>query len=341
MSRIKTFLKDKDKKNPATLLYELFHYGWTKKELPKVYIGKRLYRKEIKNYLNFLSSKEIDRITNSKKLHNPVYSHILRNKLFFAYHLRHNDLPAPVMHGYNFEKEFVFGNNSSKIDDKVELFRYLDTYFLEHNLSSLFVKPLDDMGGKGCYLLTRKDLKNQLEKAGDILLNGNAIYQEVIIQHEEVNKIYAKSINSIRFTSFRDKTGKTNILSAMMRFGNNGSVVDNSTSGGFYVKVNLTNGCLEGKGNQAMKHGGNVFTEHPETGTTLHGFKIPYFEESCKLIQQVNDSIPERVVGWDIAISKNGPVLVEGNDNNSWFGVDIAHGGLLNNPLMAEVLKEA
>ena len=341
MSRIKTFLKDKDKKNPARLFFELLHYSWVKKELPSVYIGKRLYHKEVKNYLNFLSSKEIDKITNSTNLHNPVYSHILRNKLFFAYHLKHTHLPAPRLHGYNFKNKFVFNEQSIDISTVDALYLFLKQYFEQNDLNSLFVKPLDDMGGKGCYLLSKENLKEQLPRAGDSLINGDAIYQAQIIQHEEVNKIYAKSINSIRFTSFRDQNGKTNILSAMMRFGNNGSVVDNSTSGGFYVSIDLSSGRLKGKGNQAMKHGGGTFEKHPETGTILHGFEIPYFEEACALIQEVNDSIPERVVGWDIAIGQDGPILIEGNDNNSWFGVDIAHGGLHKNPLMAQLLQEA
>ena len=86
---------------------------------------------------------------------------------------------------------------------------------------------------------------------------------------------------------------------------------------------------------------GKTFKKHPETGFILDGFKIPYYNEACRLIEKANKSIPERIVGWDIAIAVNGPVLIEGNDNNSWFGVDIAHGGLLKNPLMTTVLNEA
>ena len=341
MSRLNIFLKDKNKKSFFKLLYELAHFSWVKKELPQVYIGKRLYRKEIENYLDYLSSKEIDKITNSKTLHEPLYSGILRNKLFFAYHLDHLHIPTPELLGYNFDNFFVLNGIKTNILNTETAYSFFKNFLEVNNIPSIFIKPLDDNGGKGCHLLTMDNLKKKLEEQGASLLNGNFIYQKVVTQHAGINQIYSHSINTIRFTTFMDTQGKTHILSAMMRFGNNGSVVDNSSSGGFYVNVDLENGQLKGKGNQAMKHGGNIFITHPETGFKLDGFKIPYYDEACILIEQVNQSIPERIVGWDIAIATNGPVLIEGNDNNSWFGVDIAHGGLLKNPLLKEILKEA
>lgn len=341
MSRLNIFLKDKNKKSSFKLLYELARFSWVKNELPQVYIGKRLYRKEVENYLDYLSSKEIDKITNSKILHKPIYSGILRNKLFFAYHLEHLDLPTPKLMGYNFGSFFVFNGIKTAVANTETARSFFKNYLEAHKLKGIFIKPLDDNGGKGCHLLTRGNLTEKLEEHGSTFLNGNFIYQKVVIQHDDINKIYSHSINTIRFTTFMDTIGKTHILSAMMRFGNNGSVVDNSSSGGFYVNIDLANGQLKGKGNQAMKHGGNIFESHPETGFKLDGFKIPYYIEACALIGQVNQSIPERIVGWDIAIATDGPVLIEGNDNNSWFGVDIAHGGLLKNPLMSEILNEA
>ncbi len=323
------------------MLYEMGRFSLVKKELPKVYIGKRLYRKEITNYLDYLSSKEIDKISNSKVLHKPIYAGILRNKLFFAYHLEYNKLPTPKLHGYNFGNNFVFNSNKVEIQSNIELEAFLSDYLKNSNSKGLFVKPLDEKGGKDCYLLNLENLKAMISSHGLQLMAGNAIFQEVISQHTEVNKIYSKSINSIRFTTFRDSENKNHILSAMMRFGNNGSVVDNSSSGGFYVNIDLDSGRLKGVGNQAMKFGGLVFEKHPETDFMLDGFKIPYFKQACTLIDQVNDSIPERIVGWDIAIAEDGPTLIEGNDNNSWFGVDIAHGGLLQNPLMKKVFEDA
>jgi len=341
MSRLSIFLKDKNKKNLLKMLYEMGHFTWNKKELPSVYVGKRLYRKEVKNYLNYLSSKEIDRITYSKNLHKPLYSGILRNKLFFAYHLENLNLPTPKLLGYSFDSLFVFDGKESLIKNKTELRNFFNEIIKNQSLSGIFVKPLDDNGGKGCHLLNEKNLHQKIDTEGDSLLNGNFIYQKVVQQHENINKIYALSINTIRFTTFMNADGETHILSAMMRFGNNGSVVDNSSSGGFYVNIDLETGRLVGKGNQAMKHGGNTFEQHPETGYTLADFKIPYYKEACDLIKKVNKTIPERIVGWDIAIATDGPMLIEGNDNNSWFGVDIAHGGLLKNPVMHQVLREA
>ncbi len=47
------------------------------------------------------------------------------------------------------------------------------------------------------------------------------------------------------------------------------------------------------------------------------------------------------MIGWDVAISENGPLIIEGNDNNSLFMSDIAYGGYLKHPLFKEILEEA
>lgn len=60
------------------------------------------------------------------------------------------------------------------------------------------------------------------------------VFQENIVQNERINKIYDKSINTIRIhTYFHEEENKVEIISALMRFGFGGSIVDNGCSGGF------------------------------------------------------------------------------------------------------------
>ena len=212
MSRLSIFLKDNDKKGFFKLLYEMGHFSWVKKELPKVYIGKRLYKKDVTNYLSYLGSKEIDKITNSKNLHKPLYSGILRNKLFFAYHLDHLHIATPPLLGYNFGDFFVFNGTETVINDTRALCSFFTNYLKEKDLKSIFIKPLDDNGGKGCHLLTHENLAEKLNEQSATLLNGNFIYQAVVMQHEAINKIYKHSLNTIRFTTFMDIDGTNTYL---------------------------------------------------------------------------------------------------------------------------------
>ncbi len=339
--RTLTILADTNRKGAFQILKELIAFGVVKKEMPYFYFAKFLYRKEITNYKDYLSRKQVDLISFSKNLHHFQYASILRNKLAFAFYMEKNNLPVPKMMSYNLGNRFFFQSNVEIITDKQNLIKYFKTVFVHTGHKKVFVKAITEMGGTGAYLITEENLEEQINVSGDYILANDCIHQEVVIQHELVNKIYAHSVNTIRFDTYMDKNDEIHIISGYMRFGAGGSVLDNSSSGGFYVTVDIENGKLIGKSHQFMRYGGEQSDRHPDTGVVFEGYKIPYFEEACKLVKDAVTHIPDRIIGWDIAIGKDGPLIIEGNDNNSLLGPDIAYGGLLKHPLFKEILEEA
>ena len=79
--RISAFVNDEnEKKGIFRIIKESIIFWIIKKEFPFFYFGKFLYRKDVGNYKHYLSSKEVDKITLSKKLHFYQYASILRNK---------------------------------------------------------------------------------------------------------------------------------------------------------------------------------------------------------------------------------------------------------------------
>lgn len=55
-------------------------------------------------------------------------------------------------------------------------------------------------------------------------------------------------------------------------------------------------------------------SEKSITGIKFDGFKIPYWKKIKEMVLKaalVNDKV--NLVGWDVAISKNGPLIIEGN----------------------------
>jgi hypothetical protein len=46
------------------------------------------------------------------------------------------------------------------------------------------------------------------------------------------------------------------------------------------------------------------------------------------------------IVGWDVAIGKSGPILIEGNSDYDISGNDLAEGGYLTNTNFRKVLHE-
>ena len=72
---------------------------------------------------------------------------------------------------------------------------------------------------------------------------------------------------------------------------------------------------------------------HPESRERIEGTPVPFFSEAlavCKRAHQLIGRAP--LIGWDVAITADGPILVEGNH---MFGTEVsqvAHGSPLAQP---------
>lgn len=91
-----------------------------------------------------------------------------------------------------------------------------------------------------------------------------------------------------------------------------GALTDNRAQGAVGYGLDTRTGRLTVG---ALKGGLGSFSVHPASGRTVVGFELPYFEEAAKLAvtahSQAFASFP--TLGWDIAITDDGPVLVEVN----------------------------
>ena len=64
----------------------------------------------------------------------------------------------------------------------------------------------------------------------------------------------------------------------------------------------------------AIDQADNIYSKHPISGTEIMGFKVPMFQDAVNLVKECAKVVPEvQYIGWDVAISENGPVIVEGN----------------------------
>ena len=87
--------------------------------------------------------------------------------------------------------------------------------------------------------------------------------------------------------------------------------MDNVDCGGMACRIDLESGVISTNGADKQ---GNVYEHHPESGVKLKGFTIPYFEEAKKICLESAKKVPQmRYIAWDVAITPNGPVFIEGN----------------------------
>lgn len=177
------------------------------------------------------------------------------------------------------------------------------------NKHAVFVKPLEGSSGQGIERFDSSgwsDINAFLSKVRSI---GRSVIEEGIVQHPKMAEMNPGSVNTVRFaTLIGDK--KEGIVYAFLRIGN-GKVMDNVDCGGMAARVDLNSGKLL---TVAADKAGNTFTHHPITGTPIIGFQLPYFEEAKSMCLEAMRLVPAmRYVAWDVALTKEGPTLIEGN----------------------------
>lgn len=102
----------------------------------------------------------------------------------------------------------------------------------------------------------------------------------------------------------------------VLRIGREGSFVDNMSAGGLFTKLSMdgriTHPCYSAQGF------GSIYTHHPDTNLPFIGIQVPMIDKVKELaIRMAEKNADARYVGWDIAITPNGPVVIEGNNQPS------------------------
>ena len=180
--------------------------------------------------------------------------------------------------------------------------------FLAKN-KEFMIKPIDGLGGQDVKKMKRTEVKN-ISKFLSYLQDNRMFLEELIVQHKKMSNLCPSSVNTIRIMTFVNN-GRSEILYAGLRVGNGINDVDNFHKGGMGVAIDTRVGKLKGN---AIDKDLNEFKMHPVTKVYFNKFELPYWKETKKLVLEaalVNQNI--KVVGWDVAITKNGPILVEGN----------------------------
>lgn len=144
------------------------------------------------------------------------------------------------------------------------------------------------------------------------LKTGNqTLIEEVLEQHPALNELYSNAVNTVRAVTMLDEEGQPHLLFAALRVGSGGLAVDNLKAGGLVVPISLEKGTLT---EFAVNRKGEVFPAHPDTAVSFGGVSVPLWEECCALALKAAVKVPGiRLAGWDIAITPQRPVLVEGN----------------------------
>jgi len=184
------------------------------------------------------------------------------------------------------------------------------------------VKRLGGSGGRGFRLLRAPTGAARSDAAWRAWLDatlpaGEWLVQERLCNHRDLAELVLNALSTTRITTMLDEKGRPEITGALQRFAARPeAVVDNATSGGFVAPVDPGSGRLRKA--YLGRSRGDIRAEwarHPLTGGRIEGVALPGWESVCALVLDAHArAFPEyTMIGWDVAITPGGPVLIEGN----------------------------
>ena len=122
--------------------------------------------------------------------------------------------------------------------------------------------------------------------------------------------LHPASLNTVRICTLKLKD-RVVVFRPVLRMGRGNSVVDNAAQGGIIVAVDAATGiCLE----KGVDESGNRYLRHNDTNVVLPGFQIPKWDEAVAMVTELAHVVEgNKYIGWDMALTDNGWVMVEGN----------------------------
>lgn len=265
---------------------------------------------------------------------------LLDNKLMFHLFFKDKPVRTAKLLGYSLGNQFFADNHHYQVSTMKEFDSFMEMLGATCDTGSVFVKSAGGIGGAGCWLYDKDAAEAERIKIYRSCLSPGCIFEETVQQHPNMSLLHPNSVNTLRIDAFRDSAGEVHVISALNRIGTGGAHVDNASSGGCFVGVDLASGTLKQYAYTLPKRGGKRLSRHPDTDIVFEGFSVPCFEQALQLVRTAAALVPDRLVGWDVAIAPDGPVLIEANPNYDTRVSEVAYGGYLRNPVYELVLSE-
>ena len=174
--------------------------------------------------------------------------------------------------------------------------------------SQFIYKPVGNAQGQGIRVFSSEENVSRLYQ--EITAHSEvAILEQWIEQHPALAEIYSEAINCLRIITVL-KNDKLHYLTGGITWGN-GKKIANASASGIVSPVDFATGILA---KPAADFHGHSYSRHPISGAMMVNFQVPFWKETLEMLECAARIIPQvGYVGWDIAITPTGPVIIEGN----------------------------
>jgi hypothetical protein len=199
--------------------------------------------------------------------------------------------------------------------------------------TDLFSKPRGSYGGKGArrwwrhaegrWALPRGVIGETVDREGLVaaacrqtLETGQSVLvQPALINHPAVAGITSGALATIRLVTMRTIEAVVQPVLAYYRIPTGTAMIDSYCVGGLAASIDLPTGRLGRAASLAMSSAAESTDSHPDTGDPITGVVLPDWPATVALAKRAHAVAPglAPVIGWDIALTPEGPLLVEGN----------------------------
>ncbi|MFP5405989.1 MAG: sugar-transfer associated ATP-grasp domain-containing protein [Gammaproteobacteria bacterium] len=279
-----------------------------------------------KQYLLDMSSEEMRRL--------------LRNKVLFHDHcLRHRVPTIPVV--------CVVGRSPDRLSADMQPVTSPERWLsvIASAPDELFVKPLDGTHGEGAFTVLRTgerfswegrmgtaiELFAHLEDRLRREKESAWLIQPRLRSHASLASITSPSALATVRVITHLKNGVPRLLIADLKIPGGNSTVDNfalGATGNLLAAIDLDSGRLGTAWGSTRRDWPVIdrFHVHPDTGEAIKGFVLPFWDELVALALRAQQSLPLiPTVGWDIAATDRGLIVVEANTSYDLSILQIAH----------------
>jgi hypothetical protein len=192
----------------------------------------------------------------------------------------------------------------------------------------LFSKPICGRGGRGAERWDydragiyrgpagqELDQSEFLERLAAQSVSNSRLVQPRLVNCDELSDLNNDALSTIRIVTCLDEQDRPEVVAAAMRMavGDN-HLIDNFHAGGIATAVDIASGELGQASNMGVDARLGWLDRHPTSGARIRGRKLPRWDDTLRLAEQAHRAFGDRVViGWDVAVTPDGPVVVEGN----------------------------
>jgi hypothetical protein len=284
----------------------------------KNYIGRNEFLR-----IKIKSEKILNSVNNQFKI---SYDVLCKDK--FVFHAFFKTLAIPTVPVIGLVGRNGILEEKGKFADLGTLFKNQQDFVLKNTLLEygdgfMLCKPLNDQE------ILANGKKVNLDQLKQILGDSRWVWQERIASSKAIRKVNASALNTTRVVSIRNGTN-IEYLCGFQSFATHGVEIDSWGKGALYVGFDYEKSELKGPGfyHPAIKDKA-LAEKHPDSGVVFDGYKIPFLKEAVDLCLKAHLYLYNHfVIGWDVVITDNGPLILEANEKPGMNAVQAIDGGV-------------